>query len=162
MNAANAETTRLAPRYAVAGLEAGVLGCFPMVGWMMLASLWNHRSIWAIPNLLATTFYGMDAYRDQWLRSTWSGLAMIVAIYGLAGAIWGLIWGERRPPLLWLYGAAAGILVFYAFFHLIWKHANPLIPLYSPDHQIEFAHLLWGMALARSPLYSRRMAELSV
>jgi hypothetical protein len=150
--------SRLAPRHVLAGLQAGILGALLMVGWLMLGSLWKRRSIWIVPNLFATTFYGAGVYRNHFLRASWSGVALIFAIYGVGGVLWGILWRDERRPLASLYGAVTGLLVYYVFFHLIWKSANPLISLYAPDRQLEFAHLLWGLAVARSPLYSRRIA----
>ncbi len=161
MDAANAGKTRLGPRHALAGLEAGIFGTVLMTGWLMLASVLNHRSMWSVPNLFASTFYGANVYRDQLLKGTWSGLALMLVIYGGGGVVWGVVSGERRRPLAAVYGAIAGMLVYYAFFDLIWKHVNPLLVLYGPDRQLEVGHVLWGMALARSPRYARRIAAVA-
>ena len=116
-------------------------------------------SVWLVPNLFATTFYGAAVYRNQFLRASWSGIALIFAIYGAVGILWGILWRDEKRPLATLYGAVTGLLVYYVFFHVIWKSLNPLLPLYSPDRQMELAHALWGMALSRSPVYSRRIAS---
>jgi hypothetical protein len=159
MDAANAGRTGGMLRHALAGIHAGVLGALVMLAWLMAASVWHRRSVWLIPNLFATTFYGSEAYRNEFLRSSGSGLALMIAIYGLGGLIWGILWGEERRPFIWIYGAATGLLVYYVLFNLIWKHVNPLITLYAPDRQLQIGHVLWGMVLARSTRYARRFAR---
>ena len=158
MDAADAETTRVKLRHALAGLEAGVLGASYMIVWLMLSSRLTGRSVWDIPNLFATTFYGQIAYQEQYFRSSLSGLALLVAICGIGGTLWGLVWRDDRQPFLMLFGAIAGLAVYFLFFDLVCPHANPLIPIYAPFRQIQIGYVLWGMALGRSPLYSRAIA----
>jgi hypothetical protein len=130
-----------------------------MLACVMAGSLWDNRSIWTVPNLFATTFFGSDAYRNQLVRTSWAGLALILAIYGFLGMVWGLIWGDKRKRWLPLYGIVAGLLVYLVFYDFLWKHANPLVTLYAPDRQLQAGHVLWGLILARSPKYSRHIAE---
>ena len=158
MDGANGVRTRGTLRHALAGLEAGVLGALVMIFCLAACAALSRRSIWIVPNLFATTFYGPNAYRNQLLRTSWSGAALLLAIYSLGGIVWGLAWRDGRRPLIVLYGAITGLVVYFAFFDLIWKHGNPLIPLYAPLRQLQVAHVLWGMLLARSPGYSRRIA----
>lgn len=146
-------------RYALAGIEAGVLGALLMIGCLAIGSLWNGRSIWTTPNLFATTFFGAGAYRNHFMRTSWAGLGLIIAMYGSLGALWGWIWREHRVRWLPLYGAVAGLGVYYLLFGLLWRHLNPLIAAYAPERQLQIGHVLWGMALARSPLYARRIAQ---
>ena len=143
----------------LAGVQAGVLGALAMLACVMIGAAWNHRSVWSVPNLLATTFFGSDAYRNQLVRTSWSGVALIVVIYGCLGMVWGLIFRDNRKHALTVYGAITGLLVYFVFYDFLWKHANPLITLYAPSRQLEVAHLVWGLVLAKSPKYSRRIAE---
>jgi hypothetical protein len=80
----------------------------------------------------------------------------MMAICGLGGLVWGLIWRDRLR-LRTFFGAVTGLLVYFLFYGVIWKRFNPLIPLYAPELQLEIGYILWGLALARSPLYSRRI-----
>jgi hypothetical protein len=145
-------------RHILAGLEAGVTGALLMIVWAMVASLAARRSVWTIPNLYATSFYGPAAYQNEFLRSSWSGLAVMVALCGVGGVLWGLVVMDRKRPLLALAGAAVGLGVYYLVFDVLFRHTNPLIPLYAPDRQMQVGFVLWGMTLARAPLYSRRLA----
>jgi hypothetical protein len=152
-------TRRGALRAALAGLEASVVGTFFLLGWLMLGSLWSGRSIWLMPNLFATTFYGGSVYRNHFLRASWTGVALIFVVYGILGVLWGSIWRERRQKWLALLGAIAGLAVYYLFFGLVWKHVNPLVAVYAPARQLQIGHVLWGILLARSPMYARRIAN---
>ena len=146
-------------RHALAGLHAGVLGSLAMLACLMVGSLWDHRSIWLVPNLLATTFFGSEAYRDQLVRTSWAGLALLPAVYGALGLVWGLIWRDSRKPGLALYGIITGLAVYFLFYDFLWKQINPVVTLYAPDRQLQIGHALWGLALARSPGYSRNIAK---
>jgi hypothetical protein len=161
MDAAGAARTRWKLRHLLAGLEAGTLGAVYMMIWFMAGSGLVRRSIWDIPNLFATTFYGPVAYQEQYLRSSWSGVALIVLICGLGGVLWGLVWRDDHQPFLTLFGAIAGLAVYFIFFDYIWKHVNPLLPLYGPLRQLQIGYVVWGMALARSPRFSRALAGAS-
>ncbi|MES1260706.1 MAG: hypothetical protein ABUS49_03135 [Acidobacteriota bacterium] len=158
MLAARVDKTRLSARHALAGLEAGVLGALLLIGWLMLGSIWLRHSVWSFPNLMAIALYGPDAYSNQFGRSSLAGCALLLVIYGLLGAFWGAIWKDRRNPFLILTGVLTGLAVYALFFGVIWKHACPLIALYAPDRQLEVAHILWGLVLARSPQFSRNIA----
>ena len=146
-------------RHALAGLEAGVLGAVLMSGWLLLAGSWMRRSAWNVPNLLATTFYGPEAYANGFFRWTPAGLGFIVVLYGGLGVLWGLIWQERQPPFLRLLGAATGLAVYILLFDFVWPHANPLVALYAPTRPLQLAHVLWGIVLANSPRFARNIAS---
>jgi hypothetical protein len=155
----NDRRRRILLRHALAGLQAGVLGALVLVACLMVGSLWDGRSIWVVPNLFATTFFGSDVYRNQLLRTSWTGIALTVVVYAALGAFWGCIWRDQRKPWLGLYGAVAGICVYFLFYGALWRHVNPLVTLYAPDRQLQLGHVLWGIVLARAPLYSRRIAD---
>jgi len=143
--------------HALAGLEASIVGIVWMFGCFVVAAFWNGTGIWSVPNLFATVFYGSYTFDDAFFRTTWSGLALIVVLYGLIGAVWGCIWKEDRKPLLSFFGALTGLAVYYISFHFVWPHLNSLISDQAPERQLEVAHILWGAALARSPGYSKRI-----
>lgn len=164
MDAANAMdssdgSSRFGLRHVLAGIESGVLGASVMFVVLAIGSVWHGRSIWVAPNLFATTFFGSGVYRNHILRASWTGVALIFALYGGLGGLWGLIWRDQRRHWLALYGAVAGLAVYFLFFHVLWPHVNPLIPAYAPDRQLQIAHVLWGVILARSPLYAKRIAQ---
>ena len=161
MDAPAAETSHLRPRHWLAGLEAGVLGAIFMILWLMLGSSLTRHSIWEIPNLFATTFYGSRVYQEQFLRTSWSGVAAILAICGLVGMLWGMVWRDDRPAFLTLFGALVGLAVYFLIFDLVLQRINPLVPLYAPLRMIQIGCVIWGMTLAKSPKFSRHIAAAS-
>ncbi len=147
-------------RHALAGLQAGVLGAILMLGWIMLGSIFDQRSVWVVPNLFASAFYGVDAYRNEFLHTSWAGVAMLIAIYGALGIPWGCVWRENSKPRLALYGTVFGLVVYYFLFHFIWPRANGLIVLYAPTRTLILGHMLWGLTLAqKSPKFARQIRD---
>ena len=157
MPPANADKAPLSLRHLLAGLQGGITGGFALLLFSMASCVLSHRSAWLIPNLFATTFYGASAYRTGFVRSTLPGLALFFVVYGLLGILWGAAVREKRWPGLPLWGALYGVVCYYLLFRLGWKHWNPLIPLYSPDGILRLGHLIWGIFLARTPVYSQRI-----
>jgi hypothetical protein len=146
-------------RHALAGLQAGLLGALLMTGWLMLTSILLRRSAWSIPNLFATVFYGPHAYVNAFARSSLSGVALLLVIYGILGILWGVLWQEKRHAFLRLIGGFTGLAVYALFFNFIWPHTRPLVSLYVPNRQLEVAHMLWGIVLAASPRFARSIAS---
>jgi hypothetical protein len=159
MNAASESESHPRLQHALAGLQAGVTGALIMLVWLMIGSFWVRHSAWVVPNLLATTFYGSDAYTGRFTHTSWVGLALIVAIYGLFGAVWGLVWPAERKTWRRIAGMLFGLVVYFLLFEFLWKHVNPLVTLYAPTRELEAGHILWGLTLARTRVYSRRIAD---
>jgi len=151
------------PRHALAGLQAGVVGAIFMILWTAIGSLWTRRSVWMIPNLYATTFYGSRAYVNGFTRGSWIGVALMVFVCGIGGVVWGLFWSllgrEERRYFLVFFGAIAGLVAYWVLFKLVFRAVSPLIPLYAPDAQIRIGYLVWGITLSRSAVYSRRISD---
>ena len=153
----NYGTSRVRLRHALAGLEAGVLGALVLCACLMIGSRLTGRSAWLVPNLFATTFLGGGVYRNHFVRASWVGIALLVAVYGFLGVLWGCIWREQRRPMLWLYGAAAGLAVYFVLYDFLWKHINPLISAYAPPRALQIGSVMWGLMLARAPMYARHI-----
>jgi len=157
MEPANQSGTGL--RHALGGLQAGVAGTAAMLACLAVGSLWNQRSVWTGPNLFATTFYGPRVYFNHYAGTGWSGVALLVVLYGTLGALWGWAWRGEQKPMLAVYGAVVGLVVYFILFDFVWKQVNGLVVLYAPNAQLELGHALWGIILAKSPKYSRRIGE---
>jgi hypothetical protein len=155
---AKASRSRLSLRHALGGLQAGVLGALIMLACLMAVSILDRRSPWLVPNLFASVFFGSDVYLNRFLHTSWSGLALILAIYGMLGAIWGAIWRDQPARWIAFYGALFGLAVYYVSFHFVWKRISPMMFLYAPNRQLELGHIIWGMVLAKSPKYARSIA----
>jgi hypothetical protein len=150
--------TGLRLRHAMAGLQAGVLGALVMLACLMVGSLMNRRSIWVAPNLFATSFYGAGVYYNHYAGTAWSGVALLIVMYGGLGALWGCAWREEQKPWLAVYGAIFGMVVYFFLFDFVWKQVNGIVILYAPSVQLQVGHALWGMILSNSPKYARRIA----
>lgn len=125
----------------------------------MLGSVITHRTIWALPNLLATTFFGDIAYRWGFHRWTIAGLALYFFIYALLGMVWGIIVrDDLRIRVLWL-SAIFGIAIYYGLFLFVWPQVNPMVSLYAPASNLRLGHLFWGFCLSRAPRYARYIRE---
>jgi hypothetical protein len=130
-----------------------------MIGWWLLGEVLQRRSPWTLPNLLATTFYGENAYRSGFIVPTWAGLAFPLVVYCAAGAIFALAGRERKAGwMLLLVGALAGLAMDWLFFGIALRRFNPLVEIYSPDRLVSVSHLLYGMALASYPSFARDLS----
>jgi hypothetical protein len=159
MNAASESESHPRLQHGLAGLQAGVAGAVIMLVWLMAGSFWERHSAWLVPNLLSTTFYGSNAYVARFTHTSWVGLALIVAIYGILGVVWGLVWPAERKAWRRIAGMLFGLSAYFLLFDFVWKHVNPLVTLYAPNRQLQAGHLLWGLTLARTRVYSRRIAD---
>ena len=159
MFASNVPGPPLSLRHALAGLQAGVFGALAMLACVMFGSILNGRSIWVVPNLFATVFLGGNVYRNEYLSTAWAGIGLLVGIYGILGVVWGMIWRENRKPGLTIFGAIAGLAVYFVLFDLIGRRFAPTVTLYAPDRQLQLGHILWGMSLGKSPVFARRIAD---
>jgi hypothetical protein len=147
---------------ALAGIQAGVVGALILLGYVALDSAWHGRSIWTVPNLLASTFYGESAYRPGWGARTSAGLALLLCLYGVLGAVFGLVVRDQGSRLrITLLGLIFATGWFFLSFDVLWKHVNPLMRLYSPDRAMLVGHLLYGGVLGRRfPAYLKAIGEM--
>jgi hypothetical protein len=144
----------------LAGIQAGVNGTLVLLGYLALDSAWHRRSIWLVPNLLASTFYGESAYQPRFGARTGSGLALLLVLYGVLGALFGLVVRDQGSRLrMTLLGLIFGTGWFFLSFDVLWKYVNPMVRMYSPDRAMLVGHLLYGGLLGRRlPFYVRSMS----
>jgi len=145
---------------ALAGIQAGVAGALTLLAYLALDSAWHRRSVWTVPNLLASTFYGESAYRQGFGMRTSAGVALLLVIYGLLGALFGLVIRDHGTVLrVILFGLIYGTACFFLSFDWAWKHVNPLVPLYYPQRAMLVGHLLYGSVMgSRFPGYRKEMS----
>ena len=146
---------RLSTHRFLAGLQTGMAGALLMLGWLGLAMLWTRHSVWWYPNLMATTFGGDPALHTGYGRYSAAGLALHLTLYSVAGGVFAWLIPERTTPTrVLLFGMIWSLVVYYGMYGFVWKHLNPLIPLYSPDRPMLVAQVLYGFMLARLPRYT--------
>src|ERR1700747_2545316 len=76
---------------ALAGIQAGTVGALILLGYLALDSAWHRHSVWTVPNLLASTFYGESAYRQGFSAGTSVGVALLLLLYGVLGLLFALV-----------------------------------------------------------------------
>jgi hypothetical protein len=137
---------------ALAGLQAGMLGTLAMLLWMGVSAVWQRRTFWTSPNLLATTFYGGRAVHNGFSSSTVSGLALYLMLYSTLGFVFGAIAGRRgSSPRLVLAGIVTGLGWYYLSFHFLWRAFGPLIPLLHAVAPTVLGHIIYGVGIGRFP-----------
>jgi hypothetical protein len=140
---------------ALAGIQAGTVGALILLGYLALDSAWHRRSIWTVPNLLASTFYGESAFRPGFGASTSAGVALLLLLYGVLGLLFALVvrdHGTRTRVVL--AGLIYGTGWFFLSFDILWKHVNPMVQIYSPDRAMLVGHVIYGGVLGRGfPAY---------
>jgi hypothetical protein len=147
-------------RFALAGLQTGISGTLAMLIWLAIASVWSRRSVWWIPNLVASAFYGDVSMRYGSGFYTIVGLAMIVFLYGLVGLFFGLFLREHPGGFrLFCFALLVALAVNWALLRWFWRGANPIAHLYAPDTQILLGNWLYGCFLARYPATLRSLAK---
>jgi hypothetical protein len=153
MGSGNIEGGSKAP-LVIAGIESGVLGGVFMLAWLALLSLLQGRSVWSIPNLLASTFYGDAALSRGFRWSTVSGLALHLLMSAAAGLLFALLAGgmasRKRVMLL---GVGAGAAWYFLSLDFFWKHINPMVPLYASGAGPFIGHLGLGIFLGSVPKF---------
>ena len=144
----------------LAGLQAGMVGVWWMLAWMGASAVWQRHSFWTPENLMASVFYGNAAIRRGFAASTVSGLALYVLLYSLLGAGFAVVAGGRLPrPRLALASIAFALCWYFAAFHLLAKTVWPLIVLLDTERTTFLGHALYGVLLARFPVYLPQAAE---
>src|SRR5437762_6288245 len=107
----------------MAGVEAGVLGGLFVMAWLATLSLLQGRSVWSMPNLLASTFYGQAALRRGFRWATLSGVALHVTLSASVGLLFGLaVSGVASRPRVMLLGLGTGAAWYFLSLGFFWKH----------------------------------------
>ena len=138
--------------FILAGLEAGVLGGLLMLGILTAHSALRTGSPWTPANLLASTFYGEDAFIPAFRATTLAGIALHLAITGMLGIVFGLAIRDSGNHLrVFLIGVICGVGWYYISYRLLWRPLNPLVPLYTAERPMLVGHLMLGAMLGRFP-----------
>jgi hypothetical protein len=137
---------------ALAGIQTGVLGGLAMIGWLAASAAVDRQSIWIVPNLLASVFYGRDVLRLRFSVITVAGLALHLFVAGVVGLVFGMVIGESRNRLRVALLGILSALVWYHFSEvLFWRKLGALALVYSPPRSMLLAHLAYGFVLAWYP-----------
>ncbi len=138
----------------MAGVEAGVLGGLFVIAWLAMLSLLEGRSVWSMPNLLASTFYGEVALRRGFRWSSLSGVALQLLVSSAAGLLFGLaVRGIANRSRVMFLGVATGLAWYFLSVGVFWKYVNPMVPFYARGGGMLIAHLGMGVFLGSFPKY---------
>ena len=125
-----------------------------MLIWLGLLSFLQGRSVWSIPNLLASTFYGEVALRRGFRWTTLSGVALHLVMTAIVGLVFGLaVGGATNRSRVMLLGLAAGLTWYFLGLDVFWKHVNPMVSPYFQGSGMLLAHLGLGYSLGSFPKY---------
>lgn len=141
----------------LAGLQSGIVGVFWMLLWLGITAVWQQRSFWTAANLIASAFYGPRAIHSGFASETVSGLALYFMLYGLLGAGFAVLVGDRfSRRRTFLLAICCSLAWYYVTFALLWKKIMPLVALLHVARTTAFGHLIYGMFLG---LFPRRLGR---
>jgi hypothetical protein len=138
----------------LAGLQAGMMAVLVMLGWLGVSAAWQGRTFWTASNQMATVFHGGAAITPGFSRDTPSGVAIYILLYSLLGAVFATVAPRRLTP----WGTMlAGVLVavgwYVLWFRALGQSLMPLVWLLHQERPTTFGHVLYGVMLARYPVY---------
>jgi len=138
----------------LAGMQAGMMALIVMLGWLGVAALWQRHTFWTAPNQMATMFHGGAAIVPGFGSYTPSGIAVYVLIYSLLGGAFALVAPRHLTPLgITLGGALVALAWYWLWYRLLGQRVMPLVWLLHAERPTAFGHLLYGVLLARFPVY---------
>ncbi len=140
---------------ALAAVQTGVLAGIVALVYLMLDSLFRGEGPWAFLNLLGATFYPRRAFSIVFSRATIAGLALHVAMSGIAGLVFAVL--LRRclsQPIraLWI-GSLMGGIWYYFVFRYFWARIDPAIVLYQSFPGVFLAHMVFGFCMGLYPRF---------
>jgi hypothetical protein len=138
----------------LAGLQAGMMAVIVMLGWLGLSALWQRHTFWTAPNQMATVFSGGAAIVAGFGPYTPSGIAVYVVVYSLLGAGFAMAAPRRLTPFgTMLIGVMMALIWYTLWFLVLGRKVMPLVWQLHAENPMKFAHVLYGVMLARFPGY---------
>ena len=144
-----ANTLNLKSRLLV-GIDVGVRGAGLVLLWFALHSILIREFWWAKLNVLGSFFYGLSAFSAGLGRVTVAGLAMLVVLYGLGGAVLAAVMPERMKASMRLLLTAGFVALWqFAMTRVILPWISPFTAAYFSDRVVFIANLLFLLVLLR-------------
>lgn len=143
----------------LAGMDTGIAGAIVVVGWFMFHSWLTGEFWWAKLNVAGGLFYGSSVYTMGFGRASLAGAALLLVVYSLLGALFGLIArpsGFTRNLLLGMLLAMTWHVFSQRYF---WRRLDSFGLAYFPVLSTLPAHLIFGLSLSR---YANRFQRLAV
>lgn len=142
--------------FALAGLEAGVLGGLFALCWYAGSSLLSAEPAWRVPVRLADAVFGAGIHGHGRAVAAIVGVAVQISSAGTCGTLFGLaIRGLRGVPRVALLGLVFGMGWYYVGHGILLRRLGAgLYPVASP-WSLLMGQVLFGMILGRYPLFLR-------
>ncbi len=138
--------------FALAGIQAGVLGGVVMVAWLAFTSALLGRSPWILPNLAASALYGRAVLRASFGMPSVAGIALVLALAGLIGLVFAMLIGAHaNRARVVLLGILAGLVWYYFSQALFWDRLGVLAGIHVSPAATMVGHLLYGLVLGQYP-----------
>ncbi|HWR53776.1 MAG TPA: hypothetical protein VN428_21885 [Bryobacteraceae bacterium] len=138
--------------FALAGIQAGVLGGIVMVAWLALSSALLGRSPWILPNLAASVLYRRAVLWGGFGMPTLAGIAVVVMLAGVIGLAFAMLIGAYANRARVVLLAILAGLVWYYFSHaLFWDRLGVLAGIHVSPLATMSGHLLYGLVLGQYP-----------
>jgi len=136
----------------LAGIQRGVLAGLAMLAWFSLASALLRQSLWVAPNLFGMLVDENAPFQQGFGRTALAGLALVVFVGGLVGALFALATSAvRSRRRLLLMGILVGVVGFYFSNAVVFRKLGAVAWVYSSPRSLLVAHLLFGIVLGSQP-----------
>ena len=137
----------------LAGSQAGFLGSLAALLWYCLHSAMSGELWWTKLNVAAGLFYGHQVYSMGFGRATLAGASLLIVLYGLAGALFGLAAPARAAFSNVLAAAAYSTVLALAANRWLWSALDSFAPSFFPPLAVFIAHLLYALVLSLFPRF---------
>jgi hypothetical protein len=138
----------------LAGLQAGMMAVLLMLGWLGVSAVWQQHTFWTVANQMATLLHGGSAIVAGFGPYTASGIALYLVVYSLLGAVFAMAAPQRLTPLgTMLAGVLLAVGWYLLWFQALGQRLMPLLWLLHSERPMVFGHVLYGVMLARFPVY---------
>jgi hypothetical protein len=143
-----------APAIFLAGLQAGMIAVIVMLAWLGASAMWQRHTFWTAPNQMATLLHGGSAIRGSLGPFTPSGVALYIVFYSLLGAVFAVASPRRLTAVgMMLAGVLVALGWYWLWFRALGPSVMPLVWLLHAERPMAFGHVLYGVLLARYPVY---------
>jgi hypothetical protein len=103
---------------------------------------------------MATLLHGGAAIVPGFGARTPSGIAVYLLLYSLLGAAFAILLPRRLTPLgLMLAGVLVSVGWYWLWFRALGQTVMPLVWMLHSERPMTFGHVLYGVMLARYPVY---------
>ncbi|MBA3973127.1 MAG: hypothetical protein C0504_02785 [Candidatus Solibacter sp.] len=145
---------------AIAGLDAGLAGAAALIAWFAAGSILGGGLWFSRLNLAAAPFFGDSVFTSGPGWHTAVGAALLLLVYSLLGAAYGLLPASREGWLNLMTALGYAGLVHLCADAWLWKRLHPFAHPYYAPLAVAPGHLIYGLFLWRFPARLHRLTLL--